>query len=192
MPPVAPPFLEIRATPKLWKLVPCPKDSSYVTFCDHTEVMAWRRLNVFQHCFEITCRLPRGKCRECGHGFRVRPPWEGLSTHFTMEFEAFALLLMCKMPMSKVAEVVGESDTWFWRMVFRQVDRAYAEAVFSNTCIVGVAEMNIRKGHEYLTIFADLVAKRVLFATEGKDQEAWAKFVAALENTMAIGTPSPR
>ena len=57
-------------------------------------MMTWRHLNVFQHRCEITCRLPRGKCRQCGHVFRVRPPWEGLSTHFTKEFEAFALLLM--------------------------------------------------------------------------------------------------
>jgi len=174
-------FLEIRETPKLWELVRCPKDTNYVTCYDHTEVMTWRHLNVFQHRCEITCRLPQGKCRECGHVFRVRPPWEGLSTHFTKEFEAFALLLMREMPMSKVAEVVGESDTRLWRMLFRQVDRAYAEADFSNTCIVGVDEMSIRKGHEYLTVFADLVAKRVLFATEGKNQETWVKFVEALE-----------
>jgi len=66
-------------------------------------------------------------------------------------------------------------------MLFRQVDRAYAEADFSNTCCVGVDEMSMRKGHEYISVFADLVAKRVLFATEGKDQETWVKFVAELE-----------
>jgi hypothetical protein len=49
-----------------------------------------------------------------------------LSTHFTKEFEAFALLLMREMPVSKVAELVGASDTRLWRMLFRQVDAAYA------------------------------------------------------------------
>ncbi len=71
---------------------------------------------------EITWRLPRGKCRQCGHVFRVRPPWEGLSTHFTKEFEAFALLRMREMPMSKVGELVGETDTRLGRMLFRQVN----------------------------------------------------------------------
>jgi hypothetical protein len=28
--------------------------------------MSWRHLNVFQHRCENTCRLPRGKCRQCG------------------------------------------------------------------------------------------------------------------------------
>src|SRR5206468_1146746 len=113
--------------------------------------------------------------------FRVRPPWESLSPHFTKEFEAFALLLMREMPMSKVGELVGETDTRLWRMLFRQVDAAYAEADFSQVCCVGVDEMSVRKGHEYISVFADLVRKRVLFATEGKDKETWVKFVEALE-----------
>jgi hypothetical protein len=113
-------------------------------------VLTWRHLNVFQHRCEITCRLPRGKCRQCGHVHRVRPPWEGLSMHFTKEFEAFALLLMREMPMSKVAELVGETDTRLWRMLFRQVAAAYAEADFSNVCCVavccvGVDELSVRK-----------------------------------------------
>jgi transposase len=174
-------FLEIRETPKLWELVRCPAEGGLVFCYDHTEVLTWRHLNVFQHRCEITCRLPRGKCRQCGHVFRVRPPWEGLSTHFTKEFEAFALLLMREMPMSKVAETVGETDTRLWRMLFRQVDAAYAEADFSNVCCVGVDEMSVRKGHEYISVFADLIRKRVLFATAGKDRETWLKFVEALE-----------
>lgn len=174
-------FLEIRETPQLWETVRCPKDGGLAFCYDHTEELTWRHLNVFQHRCVITCRLPRGKCRQCDHVFRVRPPWEGLSTHFTKEFEAFALILMREMPVSKVAELVGESDTRLWRMLFRQVDAAYAEADFSNVCCVGVDEMSIRKGHDYLSVFADLVKKRVLFATEGKDKETWVKFLETLE-----------
>ena len=48
------------------------------------------------------------------------------------------------------------------------MDAAYAEADFSNVCCVGVDEMSVRKGHEYIIGFADLLAKRVNFATEGK------------------------
>jgi transposase len=174
-------YLTIRETPRLWELVRCPEDGGVATCYDHTEELSWRHLNVFQHRCAITCRLPRGKCRQCGQVFRVRPPWEGLSTHFTKEFEAFALLLMREMPMAKVAAVVGETDTRLWRMLFRQVDAAYAEADFSQVCCVGVDEMNVRKGHEYISVFADLVRKRVLFATEGKDQDTWVRFITALE-----------
>jgi transposase len=174
-------FLELRETDRVWDLVRCPKCTGLVYCYDHTEVMTWRHLNVFEHRCEITCRLPRGKCRQCGHIFRVRPPWEGLSTHFTKGFEAFALLLMREMPMSKAAEVVGETDTRLWRMLFRHVEAAYAEADFSAVCCVGVDEMSVRKGHEYISVFADLVRRRVLFATEGKDHETWARFLESFE-----------
>jgi transposase len=173
--------LEIRETEELWKQQRCPKDGGRVTCYDHVETVTWRHLNVFQHPCEIQCRLPRGKCGQCGHVYRVRPPWEGFSRHFSKEFEAFVLVLMKEMPMRRVAEIVNENDTRLWRMLFAHVDAAYAEADFSNVCCVGVDELSARKGHEYLSVFADLVAKRVLFATDGKDKETWARFVASLE-----------
>lgn len=173
-------ILEIQETQCLWDAQRCPQDGGLVFCYDHTEQLVWRHLNVFEHQCEIRCRLPRGKCRQCGHIYRVRPPWEGLSMHFTKEFEAYALLLIREMPMAKVAQMMGESDTRLWRMLFKHVDGAYAEADFSNVCCVGVDEMSVRK-HEYASVFVDLVAKRVLFATEGQDKATWAAFVEALE-----------
>ena len=70
-----------------------------------------------------------------------------MSRHFTQESEAFALLLLRGRPMGPVAERVGETDTRRWRMLFRQVDAAYAPADFSNVCCVGVHELSVRKGH---------------------------------------------
>jgi transposase len=174
-------ILQIRETDRLWESVRCPKDGGLCFCYDHTEELSWRHLNVFEHRCQIGCRLPRGKCRQCGSVFRVRPPWEGLSGHFTKEFEAFALLLLREMPVSRVAAVVGETDTRLWRMVFRQVDAAYAQADFSPVCCLGVDELCVRKGREYLSVFADLLRKRVLFATEGVDSQTWVRFVEALE-----------
>lgn len=173
--------LDLRETAVLWPSLRCRKCTGTAFCYDHPKPLVWRHLNVFEHRCELHCRLPRARCRGCGHTWLVRPPWEGLSTHFTKGFEAFALLLMREMPMSKVAQATGETDTRLWRMLFRQVDAAYAEADFSNVCCVGADELNIRKGHTYLTVFADLIRKRVLFATEGKDRETWTRFVEALE-----------
>ena len=65
-------------------------------------------------------------------------------------------------------------------MLFRQVAAAHAEADFRNVCGGDADELNIRTGHTYLTGFADLLAKRVLLATEGQDKEPWPRFIAAL------------
>lgn len=172
--------LQIQETQGLWQSQRCPQDGGLVFCYDHTEELVWRHLNVFQHRCEIQCRLPRGKCRQCGHVYRVRPPWEGLSMHFTKEFEAYVLLLMREMPMAKVSELTLESDTRLWRLLFKHVDQAYAEADFSNVTCVGVDELSVRHGQQYLSVFADLVAKRVLFGTEGNDHSVWERFVQEL------------
>lgn len=36
--------------------------------------------------------------------------------------------------------------------------------------------MNRKKGHNYVTVIADLLNKRVLFGTAGKDASVWARF----------------
>jgi transposase len=59
------------------------------------------------------------------------------------------------------------------------VKAAYERLSFDTVVWVGADEMNRRKGHNYLTVFADLAAKRVLFATPGKDAAVWAAFAAA-------------
>ncbi|MEI8233645.1 MAG: hypothetical protein WCH57_03050, partial [Verrucomicrobiota bacterium] len=84
--------LRIRETEHLWEIERCPESGGRVKCYDHVEEMVWRHLNVFEHKCEIRCRLPRGRCESNGKVYRVKPPWEGLSKHFTKAFEAMALL----------------------------------------------------------------------------------------------------
>ena len=173
--------LQIRETGELWKAYRCPRDRGEAFCYDHTEELVWRHLNVFEHKCEIHCRLPRARCRTCQKTQRVLPPWEGLSMHFTKSFEAMALLLLREMPVATAAGLLKETDTRLWRMIFAHVDSAYERKDMSGVSCVGVDEMSIRKGHDYLTIFADLKEKTVLFATEGKDKSTWERFIAEWE-----------
>jgi len=93
----------------------------------------------------------------------------GVEQHFTQEFEGFALTLMREMPVKKAGQILGETDPRMWRMLMAHVWTAYRESSMEEVVWIGADEMNRRKGHNYLTVFADLVARRVLFATEGKD-----------------------
>ena len=173
--------LQVRETPKLWDAERCPHDGSAGVVChDHVRGLRWRHLNVFNKEAEIVCDLLRGRCPQCGKVWRVTPPWEGRAKHLTKEFEAFALTLMREMPVKKAAEILGEQDTRMWRVVQAYVEEAHAAIDMSDVTCVGVDEMTRAKGHRYLTVFADLVKKAVLFATPGKDSETWAEFVQAL------------
>lgn len=173
--------LFIHETEKLWPTVRCPKcHRGEITCYDHAPQRSWRHLDVFNKKSEILCAPPRGNCVPCGHVFRVPVPWEGEGKHFTRDFEAFALMLMREMPVKKAADIMGETDPRMWRVLFAHVDKAYAALDLSNTVWIGADEMNCRKGHHYLTVFADLLERRVIFATEGKDHATFKAFVEAL------------
>ena len=103
--------LRIRETEHLWEIERCPESGARVKCYDHVEEMVWRHLNVFEHKCEIRCRLPRGRCEGGGKVYRVTPPWEGLSKHFTKAFEAMALLLLREMPVAAVGRLIDEHDT---------------------------------------------------------------------------------
>ena len=172
-------LLVVRETDELWSKLICPEPGcgcSQVVCHDHAEPRTWRHLDAFGKPTEILCAAPRGRCGECRHVWRVPVPWEGEGKHFTRDFEAFALTLMREMPMKKAGEILGEHDTRLWRMLFAHVKKAYAELDLSGLVHLGVDEMSSRKGHHYLTVFADLMARRVVYATEGKDHTTFERF----------------
>jgi transposase len=165
----------VEETPKLWE-EESAKWKQRVTCYDHVEPMEWRHLNVFNKECVIVTALPRGKRQEDGTVYRVTPPWEGRGKHFTREFEAFALTLMREMPVKKAGEILGETDQRMWRLLHAHVEAARAQEDWSEVVWVGADEMNRRKGHNYVTVFADLARKRVLFGEEGKDAGVWEAF----------------
>ena len=176
-------FLVICETSQLWQQERCPHESCSsdgVTCYDHTQTRAWRHLDVFGKRADLLCNVPRGRCPQCRKVYRVKVPWEGRSKHFTPGFEGFALALMREMPVSKAAEIIQETDQRMWRMLFAHVEAAYAQLDLSELVWLGADEMSSRKGHNYLTVFADLLAGRVIFATEGKDASTFEAFVKAL------------
>lgn len=169
--------IRVEETPALWKAQSCPRcNSKQVAGYDHGPERQWRHLNVCQLESEIVCSLPRGQCKDCQSVYTVRAPWEGRSRGLTQEFEAFALTLMREMPVKKAGEILGETDQKLWRALFAHVDAAWAALSWENVVWVGADEMNRKKGHNYLTVFVDLVAKRVLLAVEGKDSSVWERF----------------
>src|SRR5918998_4162303 len=97
-----------------------------------------------------------------------------------MLFEALVLTFAKAMPMRRVQASVREHDTRVWRIVEHHVATARATEDFSPVRRVGMDETSARKGQDYISLFADLDAGRVLFATEGRDAGTVARFAADL------------
>jgi len=136
----------------------------------------WRHLNFWQYKTYIHLRTPRTKCPKCGERLWI-PPWGRKQSGFTVLFEAVVMTLAKEMPISKVGEFMGETDTRIWRIVRGHVNRAYAKKKFGKVEKLGIDETSSRKGHNYVTVFADLDNGEVLFATEGKDKQTIKAFV---------------
>jgi transposase len=174
-------LIRVEETAALWAQESCPHcRGQSVRGYDHAPERRWRHLNICQLQSEIVCALPRGQCQACQKVYTVRAPWEGRSRGLTQEFEAFALTLMREMPVKKAGEILGETDQKLWRALFAHVDAAWRDLSWEHVIWVGADEMNRKKGHNYLTVFVDLAAKRVLLAVEGKDASVWERFAEEL------------
>jgi transposase len=162
----------------------CPAcQASHCGAYDTTERI-WRHLNFFQHKTLLHARQPRVQCPE--HGIKtVEVPWSRPGSGFTLLLEAFILMLVQGgMNVSQAAALIGEHDTRLWRVLKHYVEKARAEADFSEVTTIGVDETSRRRGHQYITIFMDLdtAKRRVLFVAEGKNAAAVEAFRNDLED----------
>lgn len=171
--------MKVEETHQLWEGESL-REGGPVSCYDHVDERKWRHLNVFGCECVIECRLPRGQ-KAGGVVYRVTPPWEGKNKHFTKEFEAFALALMREMPTSRAGEILGEWDTRMWTMLHGHVEAARAKILMGDVRAIGVDEMSRAKGHHYVTVFADMEERKVVFATPGKDATTWEAFRQDLE-----------
>ena len=124
--------------------------------------------------------MPRCKCDE--HGVKqVAVPWAREGSGFTLLFEALLMALVREMPVAAVARIVGEHDSRIWRVMHYYVDTALAQVSLEDVIRVGVDETAAKRGQDYIALFMDLVKRRLMFATEGRDHEVIQAFKAYLE-----------
>lgn len=145
-----------------------------------TVLKEWRHLNFFEHECYLHARVPRLDITDTIKRL-IDPPWSGLSNGFTLLFEALALQLASHMPVHTVGRIVNESDYKIWAMLERYVTIALANNDYSDLKAVGMDETSKRKGHDYITLFVDLLKKRTVFIAEGKDHETVEAFVDDLK-----------
>ena len=141
-----------------------------------TQLKQWRHLNFFEHECYLHARVPRIKIDKKSIRL-IQPPWSGLSNGFTLLFEALVLQLASHMPVNTVSKIINESNDKIWAMLERYMTKALANNDYSQLSAVGMDETSKRKGHDYITLFVDLLQKRTIFIAEGKDHETVESFV---------------
>ena len=112
---------------------------------------------------------------------QVALPWARENSGFTLLFEAFVLSMAKAMPVKTVAAIVGEHDTRLWRVLDHYVSQAVDKQDLSEVRQIAVDETSARRGHDYVTLFADLARREVVYVAEGRDAATVADFTGFLE-----------
>jgi transposase len=144
-----------------------------------TVTKQYRHLNFFQHECYLEVRMPRVRLPD-GSVRLVEPDWAGRLAGFTLLFEALILTLCREMTFAAVARLVNLSWHRVHAICERYVDLALAQADFSEVKQVAVDETSRAKGHDYVSVFADADARKVIFVTEGKDADTVGMFAEDL------------
>ena len=144
-----------------------------------TQIKRLRHLNFFQHECYLEVRVPRVRLPD-GSVRLVEPDWVGQLSGFTLLFEALVLMLAQQMPFAAVARIVNLSWHRVHAICSRYVELALGSADLSEVTTVAIDETSYRRGHEYLTLVADMQARRVVFVTTGKDASTIEGFAAYL------------
>jgi transposase len=135
-----------------------------------TVTKRYRHLNFFQHeCF-LEVRVPRVRLLD-GAVRQIEPPWAGKLSGFTLLFEALVLMLCQQMTFAAAARLVGETRHRVATICERYVELALAQADFSAVQQLAIDETSRARGHDYITLAADAVERRVVAVAEGRSVE---------------------
>ena len=96
-------------------------------------------------------------------------PWARSGSGFSQRLEAFVIALAREMPVKTIADLLEVGDDRIWRVLDHYVPAARKLEDFGAVAAVGIDETAARRGHNYITLFHDLEAGRLLFACEGRD-----------------------
>lgn len=145
-----------------------------------TVTKTYRHLNFFQHECHLQVRTPRVKLPN-GSVRQVEPDFAGRLSGFTLLFEALILTLAQQMPFAAVARIVGESAHRVMAVCQRYVDIACGLADYSDVTSLAIDETSRARGHDYITLAADALQRRVLFVTEGREAKTIEELAAYLD-----------
>jgi transposase len=95
----------------------------------------------------------------------VAVPWARARSGFTLLFEALVMAMVRRDAVATLAALVGESDMRTWRIVHTSTGRSTAQDL-RWVERVGIDETSSRRGHDYVSVFAELDARRGVFVVE--------------------------
>jgi len=141
---------------------------------------SWRHLDFFQYEAWLHADVPRVGCMSCGKTSQTPVPWAREGSGFTLLFEALALTMCQGLPVRQAAQMLRVRDKQLWRRIEHYVAQARTKQDMSKVRLVGIDETSLKRGQDYISVVHDLDAKRLLFATPGREHSTVEQFAVDL------------
>jgi transposase len=133
----------------------------------------------------INFKVPRVLCFSCGKVRQVKIAFADPKKHYTRAFERYALELSRLMTIQDVAEHLVIGWDTIKEIQAKHLRRRFGKPKLHKLKQIAIDEINVGKGHRYLTIVLDLLSGAVVFVGDGKGVEALQPFWKRLRRSHA-------
>jgi transposase len=133
----------------------------------------------------INFKVPRVYCRGCHKTRQVKVTFADAKKHYTHAFERYALELSRLMTIQDVADHLVIGWDTIKGIQARYLQRRFGKPKLHKLKQIAIDEINIGKGHRYLTIVLDLDTGAVVFVGHGKGVDSLTPFWRRLRRAHA-------
>jgi transposase len=169
-----------------------PRERFRCSHCRSQEVWAqggvernFRALPIGKQPTFITFKVPRVLCFECGKVRQVKIAFADAKKHYTRAFERYALDLSRLMTIQDVADHLVIGWDTIKEIQAKDLRRRFGKPKLHKLKQIAIDEINVGKGHRYLTIVLDLLSGAVVFVGDGKGVAALTPFWKRLRRAHA-------
>jgi transposase len=146
---------------------------------------SFRALPIGKQATFIDFKVPRVLCFACGKVRQVKIAFADPKKHYTRSFERYALDLSRHMTIQDVADHLLVGWDTIKEIQRKNLQRRFGKPKLKNLKQIAIDEINIGKGHHYLTIVLDLLTGAVVFVGDGKGVDALKPFWRCLRRAHA-------
>jgi transposase len=169
-----------------------PRERLRCSACKSSEVWAqggversFRALPIGSKPTFVNLKVPRVLCFNCGLVRQVNIPFAAPKKHYTRSLERYALELSRHMTIQDVADHLGLSWDTVKDIQARYLKRRFGRPKLDKLKQIAIDEINIGKGHRYLTVVLNLLSGAVVFVGDGKGVDALKPFWKRLRRVHA-------
>ncbi len=176
-----------------------PRERWRCSHCGSAEVWGqgsvernFRTLPIGKQPVWINFKVPRVLCLDCQKLRQVKVTFADPKKHYTHAFERYALELTRLMTIQDVADHLAVGWDTIKDIQARYLQRRFGKPKLHKLKQIAIDEINIGKGHRYLTIVLDLETGAVVYVGDGKGVDSlkffWKRLRRAHAKIEAVAT----